>query len=214
MLDELYDALLPVIRDSKRRTPSPAFRTFFKESSKRPFVTALLTNTIRGTAKTPPQPPSSPNGSPTFMCVNAPNQFKYTEPDPKGGGRRLVDALTLCKPSSPAFYLGMTPPQPYIIVCPSFWTNGIPDIPPPRNCLDVDAHTNRYREDGRDLRQYQMWYLFEEIAHYYIYTMTKRTDVLDVYDINDCVGLSPELSSLNAVSFVYYAASEYLICQR
>ena len=217
LLDDLYDALLPVIRDSNLPQPSPAFRTFFKDSANAPFVTALLTNVTKGTAMTPADPPLSPNGSPAFLCVDGEKQFTYYAPDPSTGVKRFYDTYTTCVEAgtNPATYLGFTPPKQYIILCPVFWSSStIPAVPPPNTCLSVSTYTNKYRDNGLRQRHFRMWVLLEELAHYYIYTSTLRKDAPDIYDVNKCVRLAAETAHLNAISYVYYAASKLLSTKR
>ena len=257
LLDHLYDDLLPAISDSERQYPSLAFQTFYKNSTNAPFVTALLTNVTKGTAMTPAAPPFSPNGSPTFFCVNGEDQFIYTAPDtatnikrryvrrlraPRSSShkaykltsretprslsfrgilqveRRLVltpnslqDTYTTClkNPTHAAIFLGFTPPKQFIVICPVFWTDALPAVPPPETCLSVSMYTNKFRENGRRQRQFRIWILLEELAHYYIYTSTLRKDAPDIYDVNKCFRLAAETAYLNAVSYVYYVASKY-----
>ena len=211
MLDDLYDGLLPVIRDSKLPQPSPAFWTFFKDTANAPFVTALLTNVTKGNSMTPAAPPISPNGSPAFFCVDGENQFTYTAPDPSTGVKRFYDTYTTCLEAgtNTASYLGFTPPKQYIIICPFFWSSRITAVPPPNTCLTVSTYTNRYRENGQRQRFFRMWILLEELAHYYIYTSTLRLDAPDIYDVNKCVRLAAKTAYLNAISYVYYAASKF-----
>lgn len=210
LLDDLYTDLLPAIRDSKRPKPSPAFQTFFKSSSNAPFVTALLTNVTRGTAMTPPLPPYSPNGSPTFFCVDGEDQFVYHSIDPSTGVKRRYDTYTTCieRGNQVASYLGFTPPKQFIVLCPVFWTDHFTDTAPPRTCLSVNTYMNKFREDGERQRLFRTWILLEELAHYYIYTSTLRKDAPDIYDVNKCVRLAAKTAYLNAVSYVYYAASK------
>ena len=159
---------------------------------------------------TPAAPPMSPNGSPTFFCVDGVNQFTYTAPDPSTGVMRFYDTYTTCfeDGTTIASYLGFTPPKQYIILCPVFWSSSIPPVPPPNTCLSLSTYLNKYRENGQRQRLFRMWVLLEELAHYYIYTSTLRKDAPDIYDVNKCVRLAAKTAYLNAISYVFYAASK------
>ena len=209
LLDELQIALRPAIHDSMRPRSSSAFKPFFKQISQAPFVATLLTNVLNGTAKTEPFIPESPNGSPVLYCLNATDLLVSTAPDPATGGTKDTDWFSKCNADEIAFYPGFVPPRQFIVICEAFWMNHIPDVPTRRTCASINRSTNLYRGSGQNLKGFRMWIILEELAHYYIYTTTLRTDAPDVYDINECVGLSPEMASLNAPSYVYYVASEY-----
>ena len=210
MLGELYDGLLPVIRDSKLNQSSPAFRTFFEDSANAPFVTSLLTNVTEGVAMTSPTDTVSPNGSPVFFCVDGENQFTYLSTDPSTGVKLRYDTYKLCLEAvtNPAMYIGFDNPKQFIVICPVFWSNTIDSYPPPDTCLSVSRYTNKYRENGQRQRLFRMWILLEELAHYYIYTSTLRKDAPDIYNVNECARLPAETAYLNAISYVYYAASK------
>ena len=61
-------------------------------------------------------------------------------------------------------------------------------------------------ENGKDLIKYQIWHILHELVHYYVYA-TKQ-NALDIYNVNDCMLLPSKAALLNAMSYVYYAASK------
>lgn len=55
---------------------------------------------------------------------------------------------------------------------------------------------------------YQLWYILHELVHYYVYA-TKESH-LDIYGVNACLVLRSASAVLNAQSYVYYVASEWM----
>ena len=96
--------------------------------------------------------------------------------------------------------------SPMIVVCPSFFTIGLPALPPSNNCLKVNPLTNRFRGKGAQVSHFQMWLLLEEIAHYYI--KAGRGLTTDVSDVNECARLGVKKALANASNYLYYVASE------
>ena len=70
----------------------------------------------------------------------------------------------------------------------------------------MDPHFNRFRETGGRVINYQLWIILNELAHNYIYAATGA--LTDVGTANDCVSLAGSDAAKNAMSYVYYAASE------
>ena len=202
LLNKLYVALLPVISDAESLDSSSAYKTFFKDSAYAPFISTLFTNITTGIPLTSPAPYSS-NGAATLVCVTAPEQFTYTY-----HGR--VDAYTSClaNPNTTSNYPGFDPPKQYIILCPSFFTSNIVSVPPPNNCLTVIKYINKFVGNGQSFLLYKMWILLEMITHYYLYASTRALGISNTTDVNKCLGLPAEQSSLNANNYVYYAASK------
>lgn len=202
LLSKLYSSLLPVIQDAKSPDPSPAYNTFFKNASYAPFISALFTNITTGVPLTPPAPYSF-NGSPALLCVTAPGQFTYNHNGPKDGYTDCVD-----NPTQTSNYPGFDPPKQYIVLCPSFFTSNIASTPPPGTCLTVSTYINRFRGNGQSFWLYQMWILLEMITHYYLYASTGSVAITNTNDANKCFRLAAEQSTMNANSYVYYAASK------
>ena len=237
LLENLIQVLQPVIKDAKRTkpdgTPRPgrAFTTFFKDADSMSFVAALLSNVTNGASVVPPADPPAPwrqitpNGSPVFASVTQLGQFKFDD------GIRSVDAFDQCKGSRSAFTVDMTPPFPFIFLCPFFWnmtTNHIAgDLPPPSvngkpapNCPRVNSAKTKFepkhivmnqlgfpiagKDPGYDLVEYRMWYLLEELAHHYIYVARGHT--YDHYEINAAMLLPARTALENGPSYTYYAA--------
>lgn len=200
LLQNLYKALLPIIQDAGLPNPSPAFKAFLKDQSNAPFVAEVLTNVTTGVARYPSAPPFT-NGSPTFLCPTAANQFPITT------NGKQVDLYINClqRTTSVASYLN---PSPYIVLCPKFWTSPYPLLPPQNNCLSVNTFTNRFRGNGETLCAYKMWMLLEEIVHYYIGASSKASLEPETYDVNKAFRLSADKAVHNGVSYAYYAASK------
>ena len=200
LLDQLYDALQPVIADAKSPNPGPAFRAFFKDPVYGPFVTTILTNVTTGVPLTPPSLYSF-NGGVSFVCVDDKHQFTFTLNGPR-------DAYTDCQaaPNRVSFYVVFDPPKPYIILCPSFFTTLAP-VPPPDTCLSVSTYLNRFQGNGEALRKYQMWVLLSGILQYYIYASQRSLHASAAVDVNKCFRLAANRSILNAANYVFYVAS-------
>ena len=203
LLDNLYYALLPVIQDAKSTNPSPAYKTFFKDASYAPLVSTLFTNITTGVPMTPPALYSS-TGSVSFMCVTAPEQFTFTL-----DGHRDVYDECMADSTVTAKYIGFKPPKPYVILCPAFFTSGIAPAPPENKCLTVYRRANRFRGNGQTLWLYQMWILLLMATDYYLYTSLDVFTETLTSNANKCLRLSAKNSSVNAYSYVYYAASEF-----
>ena len=237
LLDNLYRALQPVIEDVNKikpdgtPNPSPAFTTFFKDADNMSFVAALLSNVTTGASVVPPaNPPTSwqwitPSGSPVFVSLTQRNQFKL------GDRAGQIDAFDLCKDSRVAFTADMTPPFPFIFICPFFWNGPVTeiagDLPPPSvngrpapNCPRVNSAKTKFEPThtatnqlgfqvasqtlGQELVEYRMWYLLEELAHHYAYVALGHT--VDHYDINAAMLLPARFALENGPSYSYYAA--------
>ena len=150
-----------------------------------------------------PAPPElgTPSWAPILICVDGRDQVTFSEDG------RQVDAYTRCR------ILGEVPAMiflksPFIVICPVFFTHpGIP-IQSTASCLTVDPHLNRFVQNGKSLIMYQLWYILHELVHYYVYA-TKESH-LDIYGVNACLVLRSASAVLNAQSYVYYVASEWM----
>jgi len=209
LLDALYSALQPAIQDatSSYFHPSAAFKSFFHSPlSAADQVAALLTNITTGASIYPPtinyglgeNSDALAPGSPTFVCVTTPGTLVN---DPGVG-----DYYDFCR-ENPGVVMDYPGGNQYIAVCPSFFTIGLPPLPPPNNCLTVNSITNRFRGNGAKLSHFQLWVLLEEIAHYYIKAGKGQTT--DVSDVNRCAHLGIKKSLGNASNYLYYVASEF-----
>lgn len=100
----------------------------------------------------------------------------------------------------------------YIVVCPNSWANDIESSIPARNCLAVNISINRFRGSGASLGRYLPWILLEELAQYDLDAKDPASggveSLPDIFDVNKCVGLGAERSSMNAHSYVIHAASK------
>ena len=201
LLSKLKSSLGPVVRDADSASPSDAYKAFFKDPSYAPFVSALFTNVTTSVPLTPPRKYSH-SGGVTFLCVNAPEQFKY-----RLGG--IKDAYTECvaKPNVASNYIGFVPPMQYVILCPSFFNSDIDPVPPPNRCLTVNTHINRFIGDGQSLWGYQMWMLLQMITHYYLFVTTGSVGITNTNDVNKCFLTEAKEAILEANNYLYYAAS-------
>ena len=206
LLSTLTSNLVPVIEDANSTDPGAAYTAFFKDRSYAPFISTLLRNITKGVPMTTPRTYSF-SGGVTFLCVNATEEYTFN----LNGVRR--DAYTDCinHPSTTTIYVGFSPPEPFVIVCPSFFASRITPIPrrPPNSkCLSVNKHLNSFYGNGQDVRYYQMWMLFEMIVHYYLLTSAGSFDITTRGDVKACFALGAKQASLSALNYVYYAASK------
>ena len=196
LLHNLWEALIPVLQDAGLNQSSSAYTTFFKDISYSSYVSAVLTNVSTGVALTA-------QGGPAFICVNAPNQFSYTDSETM----KKVDTYQQCRdnPKKAIFWISN---NPYIIVCPRFFDPGFQSLPPPNTCQQVSRNGEQFSGAATALIQSRIWFILHEIVHYYIYTTRQST--LEVYDINACLRLSGQDAIGNAESYAYYAACEFI----
>ncbi|KAL8724407.1 MAG: hypothetical protein Q9181_006838, partial [Wetmoreana brouardii] len=211
LLPALYNALQSGIRDAdtSRTHPSAAYSVFFKDKNNAQLVSNLMRDVTRGTAKRSPSPNS--NGSPTFICPG-PGDLALHNDD-----GTVRDAYQVCRDSNPLLSGTYVFPSSWIILCPTFFQQ--PMFPPTDSgrCPIVrrgPIGSNRFalrNEDhshtGSSVVHNQMWILFHEIVHYYLFAQPdyKFLDP-EVYNINAAWGLNPAESVRNSGNFVYYAA--------
>ncbi|KAL8912497.1 MAG: hypothetical protein Q9171_002510 [Xanthocarpia ochracea] len=223
LLDSLYAALQPAIRDADQALfgPSPPFSTFFHS----PLLAAtqvskLLTDVSFGRSAYPPSAAyirgdeedghginPLKSGTPTFICLSEPG-WSF------GGSNPGLDGYKLCK-ENPALVMDHFSSTQYINVCPQFFTVGLPALPPKRHCLGVNRIMNRFTGSGAVLSHFQVWVLLEEIAGYYL---GKGEGVSDsgyypgrgqgVSNVNKCVALGARKAVKNSMNYVYYVASK------
>ena len=209
LLGNLSTALLPVIEDAKSTPPSSAYTTFFKDPHVSDFISTLLTNISTGV----PMGPTSGfslNGGVIFFCVTEPGQFQWQMDRPSDSYHESRDSYNDCMATSTtATSFLRFEPNPFVVICPSFFTSDIDALPPPNHCLSVNTFTNSFRGSGQTFWLYQIWILMGMIAHYYLWTSTREYDALNnTRDANTLYGLAPSQSRLSANSYVYYAASK------
>lgn len=199
LLITLRQTLQLGITDLGSSTSSDAYNTFFKDIANAPYVREVFSNIIKG-ASVPPEP-GIPSSAPLFICVDGRDQVTFNE------NNRQVDAYTRCHTlgETPAMALLTTP---YLVICPVFFTHPAIPLQSTASCLDVDPRRSRFVQDGKSLIKYQMWHILHELVHYYVYSTKGRH--LDVYGINACLALRSAYAVLNAQSYTYYIASEWI----
>ncbi|KAI4233921.1 MAG: hypothetical protein LQ349_004117 [Xanthoria aureola] len=211
VLTTLLHALNPALKDvqTSHSHPTGAYEIFFKDPTNAPFVATVIRNITAGPAMYPPG--AHTTGSPTFIC---PKKGDMNVRSPDG---RVGDAYTQCIESSTAArYLG---PTPWIILCPVFFAQ--PALPPSDSCPTVNPHTNHFIRKipadkttaGSSVWQNQMWILFHEMVHYYLYAQPGYINFHpEVYNVNHAWALSAADSLRNSENFVFYAATVYANC--
>lgn len=198
--------LPPVIQDLKLASPSPAYKTFFKDVTYVPFINSILQNNILGTAMSPSANVQA--ASPLIACVSKPGLLTYS----LGGVTR--DQYTECvrRPQTAAVSLTGTG---IIGLCPHFFN--LAQAPTRPNCLSVNTRRNEYQMSIRGAKadraflDYQIYALLHEINHFYLFALSRS--MVDKYGANECVRLSAQESSENARNYDYYVASEFFISQ-
>ena len=208
LLQTLYGTLQPVIRDANHSAShrSAAYETFLKDSSRAKFVSKLITNITIGNAVWPASPPYS-NGNPTFACAT-PGAFNLRISDGD-----VVDAYTNC--IEKRFSASYNYPTPWIMLCPVFFQ--LQPYPPADACPIATRRTNHFirkPEDdnivGSSIVQNQMWILFHEVVHYYLYSQPGYEMLRpEVYNINKAWKLSAADAWRNAGNYAYYAYSKF-----
>ncbi len=198
LLDNLWTALQPSIRDASLIDPSPAFRTFFNSANNAPYVRQLLTNVTTGVSLYPPEPTFDQTGSPLLICATGGGQVI--------GKRNKVDYYYQCV-LNPYDSLIAISGTPYIVICPYLFSSGVPDLPQADNCLAINTSINRFRGVGVEFTKFKVWTLLEGILRYYIYATTRSSDSFAT-DVNRCVTLGARQMVLNPRNYVYYVASK------
>ena len=198
LLDNLWIALQPSIRDASLIDPSPAFRTFFNSANNAPYVRQLLTNVTTGVSLYPPESTFDQTGSPLLICATGGGQVI--------GKRHKVDYYYQCilNPYDSLIAISGTP---YIVICPYLFSSGIPDLPQADNCLAINTSINRFRTLGVEFAKFKVWTLLESILRYYIYATTGSSGSFAT-DVNKCVKLGARQMVLNPSNYVYYVASK------
>lgn len=188
---------------------SRAFNTFFHNPVAAGHrVAELLTNITYGTAMYPTDTTWSYDdgteleipGSPAFLCVNEP-KVAYLEGSPEQSN----DYFYWCGNNTNTV-MDYPGGNQFIIICPQFWTVGLPKYPHGNNCLTVNKLTERFRGTGARVSHFMLWVVLEELAHFYINAGRGATQ--DVSDVNKCVKLSWREAMWNSASYLYYVASK------
>ena len=213
LLQKLYSTLLSVIQDAKGSAshPSAAYRNFFKDPSQAAYVAKIITEITVGNAMYPANPPFS-KGNPTFACVT---QGAISLHMPDGTIQDAYDNCINNRLGAAYIY-----PTPTIVLCPVFFS--FPAYPPADACPRVTRRTNHFvrkPEDdniaGSSIWQNQMWILFHEVVHYYLYAQPGYVPLKpEAYNINRAWKLGAGEAVRNSENFVFYAYSECVDAMR
>ena len=119
---------------------------------------------------------------PTLVCVNGPESEEWE----------------WCQSSTPL--AGHVQQSQYIVLCNSVFDRAI--VPAPHEC----GRTNRAKTALIDVPAYtQYGILVHELVHLYLQETALTPEV---YDINECIALSPDERVANPGNYEYYAQSE------
>ena len=198
LLDDLRTALQPSISHVTLTVPSPAFRTFFHAAYNAAYVEQLLRNVTTGISLYPPSLVFHQTGSPLLICATSQGQVV--------GQRDGIDYYYQCLLDPYNSFVAILG-TPYIVVCPYFFSSPVPDLPPARTCLPVDASRNRFLERGTTFADFKVWKLLEGILRYYLYATVGSSPDLTT-EVNRCVTLRAGQMVRNPSNYVYYAASK------
>ena len=95
-----------------------------------------------------------------------------------------------------------------IVICPIFFTLGLPALRPSIDCMPVNIFINRFLGNGAQISYSQLWILLE-VAHHY--TNAGKGNAVDVDDINKCARLGAQASMSNANKYLFYVASKDIL---
>lgn len=203
-LDYLQTILPYAANDAQSKTPSPAYRTFFKDQAYAPFVSHILSQIAAGdTVQLGPG-----ISFPMLICANKPGDFQFIR---NGIIVDLYSYSGCADPFTAGVYLESTQ---FIAICPDFWKFPATPSPSADNCLRVNTAINRFRFNNAQQIAfifYQVYALMHEIAHFYILATGKcpsGPDAVDQYHVNQCFWLNAFDSSINPENYVYYAESK------
>ena len=209
LLSTLQNILPTAISDAESSPIhySGAFNTFFYNpllASQR--VADLLTNISYGTPIYPTIHDMldldyrlvTVPGSPTFICASQPEWALSQNPE-------IGDYFYWCGNHTDVVmdYQGGSQ---FLVICPQFWSIGLPMFPHEYTCLSVNKVTERFRGTGAQISHFMIWVVLEELAHFYI--NAGRGNTRDVSAVNDCVKLGWREALWNAASYMYYVASK------
>ena len=123
-------------------------------------------------------------------------------------GGRQSDAYEACLRSFSHIYsvFGAKFLNNTIVLCPLFFTYPLIPLPSISTCLPVDQRRNRFGNSGEDMLDFQLWKIFIELAHGYIYA--RAGSLVNIVDINDCTSLVTRNAVNSVTNYAYYAASE------
>ena len=204
----LQGSIVPsALKDLRLASPSPAYRTFFKDVKYAPFVQSILRDIIIG-----PRPSPGGNMQVTgllIVCVPRPGLLTYN----LDGVKR--DQYNECARNPQIAAVGLVGAE-IIALCPHFWT--LAQVPTKPNCLYVNSRKNEFSRSlsgaraERAFLDYQVYALMSEITFLNLYAVSQS--LLDIQGVNECVALSARESSENARNYDYYVASESPFCSR
>ena len=214
-LDTLFSTLEQVLEDASKSRASDAYTIFFGDIAFAPIVRGILSNITAGTPIRPGPhairnaPPDSfgPPVTPQFVCITEFNQMTWSIEREDEGGRQ-GDAYEACLRSFSHIYsvFGAKFLNNTIVLCPLFFTYPFIPLPSISTCLPVDQRRNRFGNSGEDMLDFQLWKIFIELAHGYIYA--RAGSLVNIVDVNDCTSLVTRNAVNSATNYAYYAASE------
>lgn len=231
IMEGLVLSLIPALNELKGKNPistsdpSPAYRTFFKETRNRNYIRNLLIKVGRGApVYSPTFPPHdwqriSPEGNPVIISITERGQLGAEF------SGETVDMYDWCDRSPAVILKNSTAPNPFVVLCPYFWTARPPyvkgdlavashDGQPASNCLSVNSRTNKFRKltppglpAGFELTQYRQWILLHLLAA--LYRFADTGDMVEpVQDVNAVWRLNALEALGNGHSYLYYVASK------
>ncbi|KAL8689289.1 MAG: hypothetical protein Q9218_005010 [Villophora microphyllina] len=226
LLQSLYQALQPALRDIDNDPPSAAYNAWFTDMfehrtdrSNIPFVKKVLTGIATGASLLSGDFTYSQGGSPVFMSITEHGMFSAN----LNGKQTDLWDLYLEDKTKTASHVQDTP---YLIIYPNFWNAVAPqmygDLPPAPhgtqlagNCLGINSRTNRFILNdalhwGSNLLQYRTWVLMEEVVHYQTWNAHKVSN--DVQNANLLYIQKPAVKINTAQAYMYYAAFIYGNC--
>ncbi|KAI4086069.1 MAG: hypothetical protein L6R37_008445, partial [Teloschistes peruensis] len=228
----LIHSLAPVIDELKGRTPisspepSPAYRTFFKDTQNRSYIRKLLMRVARGeqvySPTFPPHPwqKMSPQGNPVILVISERRQLGAVI---NGTMQDMFDWCTEYSMSTGVVMKDPATPNPFVILCPFFFEAQPPyvkrdsaDAPvngkPAKDCLSVNTRTNEFLKvtppdqyAGYELASYREWILLQLLASLYRYSDSKDMSE-GIIDVNDALRLNAGEALNNGHNYMYYAA--------
>ena len=201
-LYRLWTLLQPAIQDTKSETPSAAYKTFFKTKNYNRTVRRVLSDIASG--KPLASKLDSNPRTPRFVCVTGPDIVRFQVVN------KFYDVYDDCR-VNPRRATVYNSALSHIFICPNFFNKFI-HSQPQRNCPTVDRVTNKFIGDIAGLIQSQPYVLLHELARFYVGPPSTENTQLEVYDWNGATTLEAREATVNAQSYVLYAASVEADC--
>ncbi|KAI4195841.1 MAG: hypothetical protein LQ350_006955 [Teloschistes chrysophthalmus] len=206
--------------------PSPAYRTFFKDTHNLSYIRKLLMRVARGEpVYSPTFPPHawqkiSPQGNPVILVISERRQLGGATNDTM---QDMYDWCAEYSMSTGVIMKNPATPNPLVVLCPYFFEAKPPYVKgdsaiapvngkPTKDCLSVNTRTNEFlkvtppdQHAGYELASYRQWILLHLLASLYRYSDSKDMSN-EAMDVNSAWRMNAGEALNNGHNYMWYAA--------